>query len=55
LASKRDDWPSFAQFRAQYHAQVRRPNWCAPALSAPLPSKETAMQHIAEMRANLHK
>jgi len=54
LGGTSEDWPSFAQFRAQYRNQKRRPNWHPTALSTPPASKEAAMQHIKEMRANLH-
>lgn len=54
LADDTNEWPSFAQFRAHYRAKKPSPDG-RRALPAPKASKETAMQHLAEMRATLRK
>jgi len=52
LADETNEWPSFAQYRRHYRAKTPLPE-NLNRLPAPKASRETAMQHIAEMRANL--
>ncbi len=52
LADETNEWPSFAQYRRHYRAKTPLPE-NLNQLPAPKASRETAMQHIAEMRANL--
>ena len=52
LADETNEWPSFAQYRRHYRAKTPLPEH-RNQLPAPKASRETAMQHLAEMRAIL--